>query len=330
MDDSKFSGEDDSFHLEDLEGLHRSRVRSSAQAARDASKHRLQPDIADPRHPAGAVDEAADEPLEHVGRRHIVRPELAALIVGAIFIVSALVKPWGGIVSVPSPSASARISPQPLVLGPGSSEPALPPYLDDLSRAWAGVDWNFLSVTDTHSGWGISTAAMVETAASTPPPIAHSPAILWTSVASSTPPTVIDVSPGTSVFAIAITWPQDLRVTAVYFEYLGNGFDPPNATSAGFQPYAQVTPLSADAVAAPLEQPTLGPPHSGQFWVPPAVKSPLTVNRSLASAWHLLPWSWPLGEFKVTITSQHRPTTVAVYLRQTPRIPAELSSAVTQ
>ena len=118
MDDSKFSGEDDSFHLEDLEGLHRSRVRSSAQAARDASKHRLQPDIADPRHPAGAVDEAADEPLEHVGRRHIVRPELAALIVGAIFIVSALVKPWGGIVSVPHRADASKAELQ--FLAPGT------------------------------------------------------------------------------------------------------------------------------------------------------------------------------------------------------------------
>jgi hypothetical protein len=320
-DDFGFNDEDENLRLEDLQGLHVERVRAGTRPAKDASKLLSQPGV--------AVGADANEPLEHVGRRHFVRPDLAALMVGAVFIAAALVKPWGNIVSVPSPPGSPQISSQPLVIDRGSSEPTLPDYLDGLSRAWTGVDWRFLSETDTHSGWGISAASMAETTASTPLPIVHIPSVRWTPVSTATPPTIIDVGHGMDVFAIAITWPEDLRVTSVSFEYLGNGYDPPSATSGGFEPYTQLIPLSADAVAAPTEQPSSGSPHSGEFWVPPAIKSPVTVDRSLVSAWRLLPWSWPLGEFKVTITSQQQPVTLPIYLRPTQGAAAELSSAAT-
>lgn len=279
-----------------------------------------------------ATIQEQDEPLERVGRRHIIRPELGAIVVGVMFILAALIKPWGGPVPGPSPSASATtpdsFPPLFAVQVPGPQVPSLPPYLADLSRGWAGVDWSFLGMTDAHIDWGITTVTMPEVTLSAPSPTPHLPSVSWIPMPTASPDTAFDVGPNQGVFALAITWPPDTRVSDITVEYLGSGYDPPYLTSGGFQPYTQLTPLRAELVLTP--QPAMqGSPRSGEFWIPPAVTSPVAADRSAAVAWHQLPWPWPLGGYKITVTTQEQTTILPLFLRQTPGPPAELTSPAT-
>jgi hypothetical protein len=259
---------------------------------------------------------------------------MGAIVVGALFILAALIKPWGARVPGPSPSApsTTQDSFPPLFAVQGSQVPAVPPlpsYLADLSRGWAGVDWSFLSLTDTHIDWGVATATMPEVTLSSPSPTPHLPSVSWIPVPTATPATVLDVGPDQGVFALAITWPPGIRVTDITVEYLGSGYEPPYQTSGGFQPYTQLSPLRADSVLTPTQPATQGSPRSGEFWIPPAVTSPVTADRSAAVAWHQLPWPWPLGGYKITVTTQDKPTTLPLFLRQTPGPPAELTPRAT-
>jgi hypothetical protein len=326
-----FDDDDERAWLESVDRTQVERVRGKTKRADSAPKRgwRSEPPVAGGRPPT--IGDEEDGRLERVGRRHLIRPELGALAVGAIFILAALVKPWGAVRPVPSPSASASAftNQEPLVNVQAPQEPPLPPYLTDLARGWAGVDWSFLSTDDTHVGWGIAAATMPEVRTSTPRPTLQVPAVFWVPVPTATPTTVVDVGPNDGVFALAITWPADVRVTDISVEYLGSGYDPPYTTSGGFQPYTQLSPLRADSVVTPTEQPTEASPRSGEFWVPPAIASPVTADRSAAVAWHELPWPWPLGGYKITITSQHLPTSLALFLRQTPGAPAELTATPT-
>lgn len=331
--DRGFKGDDENAWMEDAESTTRvERIRGTTHLAQVAPKPGRQLDMAGPLNESADLTEQEGEPLERVGRRHVIRPELGALAVGAVFILAALVKPWGAVAPTPSPSRSASISISnaPLLDIQGPQDPSLPPYLTELSRGWAGVDWSFLGLTDGHVGWGISTATMAEVTLSTPRPTVQVPSVVWTPVPTSSPATVLDVSPDAGVFALAVTWPEDVRVTDITVEYLGSGYEPPYLTSGGFQPYTELSPLRADSVLTSAGQPTQGSPRSGEFWVPPAITSPVTADRSAAVAWRQLPWPWPLGTYKITITSQHRPIDLPLILRQTPGTPAQLSTAPTQ
>jgi hypothetical protein len=300
------------------------RVNGTTRLSESGAKRRHQLGSPIPSGAAAAIGDEEEGPLERVGRRHLVRPELGALVVGAVFIFAALLKPWGAVSPTPSPSASA--SQTAVVVVQGAQVPPLPAYLADLSRGWAGVDWSFLGITDGHVGWGISAATMAEVKLSAPRATPHDPSVAWTPVPTSTPATVLDVGPDIGVFALAVTWPQDVRVTDITVEYLGSGYAPPYLTSGGFQPYTQLSPLSADSLLGPQGQPTTqGAPRSGEFWVPPAIASPVTADRSASVAWHQLPWPWPLGGYKITVTSQNVPTVLALFLRQTPGLPTELT-----
>jgi hypothetical protein len=327
--DLGFNGDEERAWMDEAERTQVERVRGTTRLAEGTLKRRRDFESPVPRDASAAIKEQEDEPLERVGRRHLIRPELGALVVGAVFVLAALVKPWGTVAPAPSPSASPLINDLSIIDLQGSQEPPLPPYLTDLSRGWAGVDWSFLSMTDTHGDWGISTATMAEVLTSKPQPTPHVPSVVWMPVPSATPATVLDVGPDIGVFALAVTWPADVRVTDISVEYLGSGYEPPYLTSGGFQPYTQLSPLPADTLLVPEEQPTQGAPRSGEFWVPPAIASPVTADRSAAVAWHQLPWPWPLGGYKITITSQHLPTVLALFLRQTPGTPAELTAAPT-
>ena len=332
--DRGFNGDDENEWMEAVATTRVERLRGTTHLAQVAPKPGRQLDRAGPLDESADLTEQASEPLERVGKRHFIRPELGALAVGAVFILAALVKPWGAVAPAPSPSGSASvavsISNAPLLDGQSSQEPPLPPYLVELSRGWAGVDWSFLGMTDGHVGWGISTATMAEVTLSTPRPTVQVPSVVWTPVPTATPATVLDVSPDAGVFALAVTWPEDVRVTDIAVEYLGSGYEPPYLTSGGFQPYTELSPLRADSVLTSAGQSTQGSPRSGEFWVPPAITSPVTADRSAAVAWRQLPWPWPLGSYKITITSQHRPVDLPLILRQTPGTPAQLVAAPTQ
>jgi hypothetical protein len=315
------NGDDEKSWMDDTEITRVERVRGKTRLAKNAPKRRHQPDPTPlPAMPV-AFSEDESESLERVGRRHFVRPELGAIVVGAVFILAALVKPWGTVAPAPSPSASAPASDAPILAVQGSQEPPLPPYLVDMSRVWSGVDWSFLRLTDMHVGWGIATASMAEVITSAPRPTPREPSVVWTPVPTATP-TVLDVGPNVDVFALAITWPTDVSVTDITVEYMGSGYDPPSSTAGGFIPYTQLSPLSADAVLASAAQPSASPPHSGQFWVPPAVTSSVTANHSAATAWHLLPWPWPLGDYELTIKSPQQQTALSILLRLTPGTPS--------
>ena len=310
------------------------RVQGTTKLADPAPKRHRQADAPVALGSRAAIRDQQDEPLERVGRRHIIRPELGAMVVGALFIVAALIKPWGAPVPGPSPSApaTAQDSFPPLfaVQGPqGPEVPPLPPYLVDLSQGWAGVDWSFLGLTDTHVDWGVATATMPEVTLSVPGPTPHLPSVTWIPVPTATPATVLDVGPNQGVFALAITWPLGTRVSDITVEYLGSGYAPPYMTSGGFQPYTQLSPLRADSVLTPTQPAYQGSPRSGEYWIPPAITSPVTADRSAAVAWHQLPWPWPLGGYKITVTTQDRPMTLPLCLRQTPGPPAELTPHAT-
>ena len=307
------------------------RVRGTTRLADDAPKRHRQTDAPTAVGLPAAIRDEQDEPLQHVGRRHIIRPEVGAVVVGVLFIFAALIKPWGA--TVPGPPSSAPATGQdsfpPLFAVQGQQAPPLPSYLADLSRGWAGVDWNFLSLTDAHIDWGIATATMPEVTLSTPTPTPSLPSVIWIPVPTATPATVLDVGPNQGVFALAITWPPAIRVSDITVEYLGSGYSPPYLTSGGFQPYTQLSPLRADSVLTPLEPATQGSPRSGEFWIPPAITSPVTADRSAAVAWHQLPWPWPLGGYKITVTTKNGPMTLPLFLRQTPGPPAELTPHAT-
>lgn len=43
--------------------------------------------------------------------------------------------------------------------------------------------------------------------------------------------------------------------------------------------------------------------RSGTYWIPPSEASSQPTTASLQSAWRTLPWPWPNGVYRVTVTA---------------------------
>jgi len=290
---------------------------------------------------AGIAD---DDGTQRVGRRRRFRPEVALLLVAAVFLAGALVKPWPSKAPAASPGAATSASPSPAsgrsagvagaptagIAGPSAiayidippwdyrgpfspNEQQVPPSTAPAASAiptpaWTAVDWSILGTTDPHSGWGFAAAVMPGSG-----PDAALPDATWVDAGSPPIYAAVPLVQGRDAYAVAVTWPSSVRVTAVTFVYLGPPQSPPYIPPAGFTPNARVTPLPADTVTAQLVGPTSGSAasqpadagtiRSGQFWIPPSQNSHEVVSSAITKAWRSSPWPWPYGAYQVTITS---------------------------
>lgn len=285
-----------------------------------------------------------EEMVQRVGGRRRVRPELVLTIAGSVFVVAALLKPWQNPLPASQPSPIAAVSPTVAVIvapspdhNTDTSNVAVVKFgiPDNLVQRWSAVDWRELRTTDPHSSWGFAAATM--------PSVGEGPAIIagpagpgtilpmtsW--VAAGSPPSnaTLPVVVGQNVYAIAVTWPDNLKVTGVTFQFTGGSGREPYLPPPGFPPFTQVSPLPAERVASPAAATETDRPaassvpashqaiRSGQFWIPPAEESGNALSSSvIPTAWKSLPWPWPAGTYRVTITSQTEPVTIVLQLQQ--------------
>jgi hypothetical protein len=285
-----------------------------------------------------------EEMVQRVGGRRRIRPELVLTIAGSVFVVAALLKPWPNPLPARQPSPIAAASPTAAVTvapSPDDNTDAANVAViqfgvpDNLVQHWSAVDWGGLRTADPHSSWGFAAATM--------PSVGEGPAIIegpagpgtilpmtsW--VAAGSPPSnaTLPVVGGQNVYAIAVTWPDNLKVTGVTFQFTGSSDREPYLPPPGFPPMTQVSPLPAERVASPAaatqtDRPAASPVHashqairSGQFWIPPAEVSGNALSNSvIPTAWKSLPWPWPAGTYRVTITSQTEPVTIVLLLQE--------------
>jgi len=276
-------------------------------------------------------DSASEDQIGRIGRRGHLRPELLVLVVGGLFVVAALLKPWPNLpksAASPQPSGAVALAPgdstaTPLLTLPSPPEPAptvniwalIPPYnyrpgqwppptsqpapgseSPPAITAWTPVNWAFLSARDPHTSWGVSALTLPAQGPTNGP---LTPATSWAQEVAPWSPSTLSVPRGSSVFGIALTWPAGLEVKSVTFDYLSL-----------VSPRVGVTPLPAEAVATPAVTPAPTPRQvkgqvtglsSGSFWIPPSSDLVSPTPSSLQAAWQSSPWSWPIGEYRASL-----------------------------
>jgi hypothetical protein len=262
-------------------------------------------------------------------------------VAGGIFLIAALLKPWPSTLPARRPSPIAAASPTAATAADPSPTASTPITVirlgapDTLVQRWSAVDWSGLRTADPDSGWGFAVAVM--------PSIGEGPAIIegpaglgtilpithWVTAGSTPSNATLPVRGDDSIYAIAVTWPGGLHVTGVTFQYMGGSGYEPYLPPPGFPPFTQVSPLPAEQVATPRPSSQSGPaaaaPNaagdpaimSGQFWVPPAEVSGNALPSSvIPTAWKSLPWPWPNGTYRVTVSSETGPVTIVLRLQQ--------------
>jgi hypothetical protein len=314
-------------------------------APRPAGRAGFAPRAAEPSDRLGVPD--ADD-IQHIGGRRRLRPEIAVLVVAAIFMVGALAKPWPSqspaasalAAASRSPSSSAGLSASAgaeptgeIAAAPSAvTYPDIPPsdyrwpFFGSAPSAaasgspaaetvaplptWSTVDWSILTTADSHSGWGFAAAEMPGTGSN-----AAIPRIRWVDAGSPPVYASVPLVQGLNVYAVAVTWPRSIHVTAVKFVYLGPPQSPPYLPPAGFLPNGQVTPMPVLRVASPSLDPAASPtippwvdpaaggPRSGEFLIPPSDSLHNPISSVLTSAWQDSPWPWPYGTYQITVTS---------------------------
>jgi hypothetical protein len=296
----------------------------------------------------------ADE-IARIGKRGRLRPELFVVILGAVFVAAALLKPWPNPPRSATPSSptsalallpSGAESTAPLSLTTPPESPAtqpepsptvniwalIPPYnyrpgqwpppttgpatggtAQSAGGAWQSVDWSFLAQQDTHTSWGVA-ALSVPTAVQNNQPV---PSLDWVPEVAPWSPSTLYVPGGSSVYGIALTWPDSLRVSSVTFDYLNLA-----------NPRVDVTPVPAAAVATPGPDSTAPAPSptpqqkrpagltSGSFWIAPSSDLVSPTPSSLSAAWRASPWSWPTGMYRATLATNAGTMIVVLELRQ--------------
>jgi hypothetical protein len=277
---------------------------------------------------------ARDTEVERVGGRGLIRGEFVAVAVGILFMVGALLKPWSsgpitGPTSSPTDTASASpvvvlaptvpatataarasdaptASNAPRIAAVGPTVAASPQdygpnqFLVDLQA----VDWTSLSSPDTHDGWGISAVSLANVVHVPDGSRGLAPRISWTapSPAGQTNPLLVEVPvfSGRPTYALAVTWPKTLVAKRISFTYVA-----PGTGGYGFAPQSElaafdVAQVTSDGTAGARASAAV---QSGQFWVAPVEKITLPFISPPAQEWRFEPWAWPLGEYKVTVTS---------------------------
>jgi hypothetical protein len=174
-------------------------------------------------------------------------------------------------------------------------------------------------VDDPHPGWGVTTATLSRYDRTRHVWETPAPSLSWLETDSIGSAATITLNPDREVFAVAVTWPAVVSVQSVTFTYQGPGSPTPSATSGGLAPSARFSPLPAAQVTswAPA---TKNPStiQSGQFWVAPAQVSRFPVVGSPTDRWRVLPWAWPLGEYKVTVRAGGSTHTMTLSLQPLP------------
>jgi hypothetical protein len=270
---------------------------------------------------------AEDDAIQRVGGRRRIRSEVLLLAAGAVFLAGALAKPW------PNPAATARstgVAPSAsLAISPDDSPDIHIGISSDVAQGWSAVDWSVLRGTDPHPKWGIATTVMPSLLNGLAEPDKASPKTTWTAATSPTGDLTVPVVHGLSAYAIAVTWPHNLDVTQVTFQYLGGPDFYSDIAPPGFPPFVQVSPSPGNGVALPMAVGSFGTSKSpvaistgktlssGEFWIPP---SDASLNAAIASPvppdWRLLPWPWPNGSYAVRVTASTGTTTLFLKLEQ--------------
>ncbi len=212
------------------------------------------------------------------------------------------------------------------------------------ARRWGAIDWSLLSSIDPHLAWGFGAASLPNVAAATASADGLAPAVTWAAAGSASGHSMLNVGPGRRAYALAVTWPIDVNVSSVGFTYLGGPENPDYLAPPGFPAFTQVSPLPAAEVASrsgAVAQTTVGPSAiptasgpragsasgsrvvpgsgptvlSGEFWIPPSEESWPASRGSVPAAWQTLPWPWPNGTYRVTITTQAGTTVVMLDLQ---------------
>lgn len=281
-----------------------------------------------------------DAAIRRLGGRRWLRPELALLLLASVFVVAGLVKPWPNPVRTGSPSPIAAASPTASLASsasvavdpsPSASYPYVAPYnyrgphgerqpsptppgvTPNPTTPWPAVDWGVLSSTDSHSAWGFATAAMPNGISG---PGATVPYESW--IDAGTPPkyAAVFLPKGRNVYAIAITWPEALVVTAIKVVYLGPPESPAYVPPDGYTPGAEVIPLPAGPVASssPAANGAIG---SGAFWIPPPEVTTAESSATIRTAWQASPWPWPYGAYQITVKSANGAQNIVLDLEPT-------------
>jgi hypothetical protein len=182
--------------------------------------------------------------------------------------------------------------------------------------SWTTVDWSALNAEDNHAGWGFAAAVMAGGVGGLASPSALSPTTSWVTLGSPPVYSAVPVVQSQGVYAVALTWPSDVRVSSVSFLYLGGPQHPAYLPPASFLPNSPVIPLPAASVisASPATRISGKAIRSGEFLIPPTSAATTAASRSLHAAWRSSPWPWPYGAYQVTVTSATGTTRVVLEL----------------
>jgi hypothetical protein len=271
------------------------------------------------------------EEIGRVGRRSRFRPEVLVLVFGAVFLVAALVKPWStqrGIapqsssdlavaptatvapvttpavapvvvsaVPTPSPTVDIWALVPPGDYRPGQWPPSVPhasanPGLQPVvAPSWPSVNWAFLTQPDPHATWGVAALTMPVGGSAAAQPV---PSTDWVKETAPWDPSVPAVPAGSSVFAIALTWPSSIKVSNVTFDYSGGFVQTARPTPSAVPPAVGVAPIPAKGKPAASIT-------SGSFWIAPSSDLVSPTPSALQAVWQASPWSWPAGMYRATL-----------------------------
>ena len=188
----------------------------------------------------------------------------------------------------------------------GLGEPVFDTLDGELAKSLLAIP----AVKGVEFGVGFAAAEMPGTGSN-----AAIPRIRWVDAGSPPVYASVPLVQGLNVYAVAVTWPRSIHVTAVKFVYLGPPQSPPYLPPAGFLPNGQVTPMPVLRVASPSLDPAASPtippwvdpaaggPRSGEFLIPPSDSLHNPISSVLTSAWQDSPWPWPYGTYQITVTS---------------------------
>jgi len=258
-----------------------------------------------------------DDSIQPVVRRRRLRSEFVVIFLGLVFVAGAVAKPWGGnpaaarttIAPTAGSTAGSTNSARPsqVLAGPARAAPAGHP------PSWADVSWTVLKTTDPHAMLGISTVGLTVVPYSGPyQPDPPRPQVSWNASPGNGAATIVTIPASSYVFAIAATWPRSLAVSNVSVAYATPGETTAGAAAIPILP----VPANEVVLAAPSAGPSLSPVRSGQFWIAPS-GYPIDIDpSSLALVWQLGPWSWPMGQYQITLSTSHGPIVMNLLLQK--------------
>ena len=145
-------------------------------------------------------------------------------------------------------------------------------------------------------------------------PSALTPTTTWVTLGSPPVYSAVPLVQTRGVYAIALTWPSDVQVRRVSFQYLGGPQHPAYLPPASFLPNSPLIPLRASSVSSASPAPGIAGHaiRSGEFLIPPTAAAPNPANRALAAAWRTSPCA-----YQVTVTSATGTTRVILDLMLT-------------